>query len=164
MHVGAETLHGGRVGMGSWVSWWVSRLLGASDGAWAGWSHQHQHHPPPTNISVWSCETRKEAVTFTSTPVPLNSAGARGQHRCAPGKIGGLAEAHTGSKKQSDIMWYPSRYPCRMYAYVSVGYPLGYPRMAQTPQRPLKVTHRPEGTWGSWQKKKEGTDKISAAE
>ena len=47
-------------------------------------------------------ETHKEAVTFTSTPTPPNSAGARGQHRCAPGKIGGLAEAHTGSKRQ----WY----------------------------------------------------------
>ena len=35
------------------VSWSVSGLLGASDGAWAGWSHQHQHHPPPTDISVW---------------------------------------------------------------------------------------------------------------
>ena len=27
---------------------------------------------------------------------------ARGQHRCAPGQVDGLAEAHTGSKK-SDI-------------------------------------------------------------
>ena len=45
-------------------------------------------------------ETRKEAVTFTSTPIPLNSSGARGQHRCAPGKIGGLTEVHAGSKRQ----------------------------------------------------------------
>ena len=36
------------------VSWWVSGLLGASDGAWAGWSQQHQHHPLPTNTYVWS--------------------------------------------------------------------------------------------------------------
>ena len=35
------------------VSWWVSGLLGASDGAWAGWLHQ-QHQPPTTSISVWS--------------------------------------------------------------------------------------------------------------
>ena len=84
---------------------------------------------------VMRCVTRKEAVTFTSTPEPLNSARARGQHRCAPGKIGGLAEAHTGSKRQNDIMcWYPSRYPCRMHADIPVGNPLGYLRVAQTPQ------------------------------
>ena len=79
------------------------------------------------------CEIRKEAVTFTSTPISLNSAGARGLHRCASGKIGGLAEAHTGSKRQSDVTcWYPSRYPCRMHAYIPVGNPLGYLRMATT--------------------------------
>ena len=48
---------------------------------------------------VGRCETHKETVTFT-TPIALKSAGARSQHRCAPGKIGELAEAHTGSKRQ----------------------------------------------------------------
>ena len=47
------------------VSWWVSGFLGASDGAWAGWFHQHQHHPLTANISVWSdARVRKTLVRW----------------------------------------------------------------------------------------------------
>ena len=89
------------------------------------YAHSNVCSSGPRVFSI-PCETRKEAVTFTLTPIPLNSAEARSQHRCAPGKIGGLAEAHTGRKIPSDIMcWYPSRYPCRMHAYIPVGNPLG---------------------------------------
>ena len=120
----------------------LSLVLSAHNPPWAQ-SSQNQ-------LLMSSCATRKEAVTFTSTPIPLNSTGDRDQHRCAPVKISRLAEAHTGSKIQSDIMcWYPSRYQCRMHAYMPVENPLGYLRMAQTPQRPPKVTRRPEGTWGT---------------
>ena len=34
----------------------------------------------------------------------------------------------------------------------------------QTPQHPLKVTHRPERTWGNLIETKEGTDEISTTE
>ena len=44
--------------------------------------------------------TREEAVTFTSTAIPLNSAGARGQHRCATDKIRGLRS----NKRESRVM------------------------------------------------------------
>ena len=72
------------------------------------------------------CGTRREAATHTFTRILLDSAGAQGQHRCAPGEIGGLAEEHVGSRGQSDIIWrHPSRYPCRMHAYISVINPLG---------------------------------------
>ena len=40
-------------------------MLGASGGAWAGWSRQHQHHPPTTNISVGSyARQRKTRVRW----------------------------------------------------------------------------------------------------
>ena len=44
------------------VSWWVSGWLGASDGAWTGWSHQHQHQPPTANISVWSDARQRKTL------------------------------------------------------------------------------------------------------
>ena len=60
MHVGAETLHGGCVGMSICGCGLVGskRFVGASGGACAGWSHQHQHqhHPPPIISSVGSDE------------------------------------------------------------------------------------------------------------
>ncbi|CAN0089884.1 unnamed protein product, partial [Laminaria digitata] len=61
----------------------------------------------PTQLQPASTayRARKEVVTHTPTPKPLHLAGARGQHRCAPGYVGRLAQAHTGSKRQSDIMW-----------------------------------------------------------
>ena len=36
-------------------------------------------------VHVYYSEARKERSTHTSTPIPLNSAGARSRHRCAPG-------------------------------------------------------------------------------
>ena len=43
--------------------------------------------------STWSL-----AKKWLPTPIPRDSAGARGQHRCADGLIGEQAEAHLDSE------------------------------------------------------------------
>ena len=65
-----------------------------------------------------------EVVNHMSTPIPLN-----------------LAKAHAGSTIHGDTM-FPADIPVVCMPHISRK-PLGYPRMAQTRQRPAKVTRRP---------------------
>ena len=67
------------------VSWGIDGLLGASDGAWAGWPHRHQNHPPTTNFSVWNdarqCKTLARWVC--GSPSKKKYPGVNNKYLCA---------------------------------------------------------------------------------
>ena len=112
----------------------------------------------PFLLSMLSmASSRGKRVPHSTTTTLLNSAAARGQHRCNT-RLGGWTQFNI-KEKQSFIMRvivgdvpnsgymlrFTQEHACLRINTKPVDMPEDSP---ETPQHPPKVTHRPERTWG----------------